>query len=121
MSGMEHSPTSAAGAAADAVAGGAGSGVGGAQAHGDQPMIPHERPGMTLLVTAVAGDGIVLGTDSALTTNELGEQAALTGFSKIVPIPHLNTAISISGSARIGPVGRSTWITTWLREFCLNV
>lgn len=73
---------------------------------------------VTLLVTAVTGDGIVLGADSALTSREIGDEPlALTGFPKVIPVPRLHMGISVTGAARIGPVNQAVWISTWLRQF----
>lgn len=75
---------------------------------------------MTLLITVAAGDGIVMGADSALTWREAGEELTLARFTKVVPVPHLHMGISIAGSARIGRADRSTWISTWVRQFALE-
>ena len=55
---------------------------------------------MTLIVTAVTPDGIVIGTDSALTWKETGEEIVLTNFPKIIKRGDANEAIAIAGSAR---------------------
>lgn len=75
---------------------------------------------MTLLLTMVAGDGIVMGADSSLFWREQGEELTLTGFPKIIPVPRLNMGISVAGSARIGAEGRSSWVSPWLQKFALE-
>lgn len=76
---------------------------------------------MTLLLTAVTPEGIVLGADSALTYRELGDQINLVGFNKILPISRLHMGVSIAGGARIGPSGTNSWVSTWLRKYALDV
>lgn len=76
---------------------------------------------MTLLVTAAAGDGIVMGADSALNVIEAGtEQITLTGFPKIIPVPRLHMGISIAGAAKIGRPDQPSWISDWVRQFGLD-
>lgn len=76
---------------------------------------------MTLLLSAVTPEGIAVGADSALTWRESGDQINLVGFNKIVPVSHLHLAVATAGSARIGPEGKSAWISTWLRQFATEV
>jgi len=75
---------------------------------------------MTLLLTAVTPEGIVLGADSALTFRELGDQINVVGFNKIFPVSRLHMGISVAGGARIGPAGTNSWISTWLRKYALR-
>lgn len=76
---------------------------------------------MTLLLTAVTPEGIVLGADSALTYKELGDQINLVGFNKILPVPNLHMGISVAEGARIGSGGTSSWISTWLQKYAMDV
>jgi hypothetical protein len=76
---------------------------------------------MTLLLSAVTPEGIVMGADSALTWRELGDQINLMGFNKIIPVSRLNMGVSIAGAARIGREGRSAWLSTWLRQYVEDV
>ena len=68
---------------------------------------------MSLLVTVVCPDGIVMGVDSALTTSEGGDVLTLSSFPKVLPIPKLNSGLSFAGAANFG----SSWISTWLKDF----
>lgn len=71
---------------------------------------------MTLLVTALAGDGIVMGADSALYVKEGGEELVLTGFPKIIQSPRLPVGISISGYAKVSATNQS-WVSPWLESY----
>lgn len=72
---------------------------------------------MTLLLTAVSPEGIVLGADSALTFRSADDELSLLGFPKIIPVPQLSLGISLAGSAEVNPDGQQRWISTWLRAF----
>ena len=72
---------------------------------------------MTLLLTAVTPEGIVLGADTALTYREIGEQVNLMGFPKIIPVSRFMTGISIAGDARIGEPRKGSWIHTWMKTY----
>ena len=79
---------------------------------------------MSLLITIVAGDGIVLAADSALTEMK-GEsiQITLSQFRKIIPISFLNSGISFAGNLRIGPLGppdNQIYISKWVSDFVRN-
>ena len=71
---------------------------------------------MTLLLTAVTPEGIVLGADSALTFTSDDDELSLLGFPKIIPMPQLSLGISLAGSAEVNSEGQQRWISTWLRE-----
>ena len=72
---------------------------------------------MTLLLTAVTPEGIVLGADSALTFTSDDDELSLVGFNKIVPMPRLHMGISVAGAAQVNPDGQDRWISSWLRSF----
>lgn len=71
---------------------------------------------MTLLLTAVTPEGIVMGADSSLTFSSDDDELSLVGFPKIVPVPRLNMAISVGGAAEVEQDGAERWISTWLRD-----
>lgn len=74
---------------------------------------------MTLLITAVTPDGIVMAADSALTMERNGRTSVLTSFPKIIEVRRLGMGISVAGSALIGRHG--TYISQWVQDFEADV
>lgn len=73
---------------------------------------------MTLLITAITGDGIVMGADSALTFKRGNEQPiTLNNYNKIVPVSKLQAGISTAGLAEVQDLKYSGWIIEWLHRF----
>ena len=72
---------------------------------------------MTLLVTAISTDVVVLGADSASTWDQGGELITLMGFPKIISVPRLSLGISIAGTLKIGPESTKDWLPDWLDQF----
>lgn len=72
---------------------------------------------MTLLLTWVAPDGIVMGADSAITFTDAQDKTRMTlaDAYKIVPYDRegLRFGVSFFGLAKIA----SQWTTNWLREY----
>lgn len=73
---------------------------------------------MTLIVSAVAPDGIVMGADSALTETGVIQETAFTGFPKVLGVPRLRMGLSYSGAAQIGR--NQTWVSDWIRSFAFD-
>ncbi len=69
---------------------------------------------MSLIVTQISKYGIVVGSDSNLTSVETGKVSG--EGNKVFPIPKLQAAMCIAGSYSIGNEKIRTWIPKFIKE-----
>ena len=72
---------------------------------------------MTLLLTAVTPDGIVMGADSAITSLDPNDPRSHLEFNKVIPVSRLHMGITLAGGTRIGSQEHKAWIDNWLRQY----
>ena len=76
---------------------------------------------MSLAIVAVTPDGIVLGADSAVTSQSQGQEYSLAGYPKILNRAGAVQAIAFVNDLAIGEPGRESWFYDWLRKFLRDV
>jgi hypothetical protein len=76
---------------------------------------------MSLSISAVTPEGIVVAADSAMTTVINGEEAVFTGFPKVVIRRAPGQAFAMIGDLRIGTPGADSWAHLWLRQFLADL
>jgi len=77
---------------------------------------------MTLLVSLVSGNAIIMGADSAMVESAPGPRGtiALHGFDKVLGINRYGGfGISIAGAAWVGE--QRTWVNDWINQFAMDV
>ena len=72
---------------------------------------------MSLAITAVTPLAIVVGADSAVTSEMSGEEVVLTAFPKILLRHKPVQVFAIIGTLRIGAPGADSWVHLWMRQF----
>lgn len=74
---------------------------------------------MTLIITAITAEGIVMGADSAITIKWKEDEIPLnlTNFKKIYNIPKLHLSIGVAGNLREETLDSMRFISEWLTNF----
>ena len=76
---------------------------------------------MSLGIVAVTPGGIVVGVDSAVTSQSQGQEYSLAGYPKILDRDDAVQTIAFVGDMRIGEQGRDSWFYAWLHKFLRDV
>lgn len=64
---------------------------------------------MSLAIVAVTPGGIVLGVDSAITSQSQGQEFSLAGYPKILNRAGAVQGIAFVNDMQIGDLGRESW------------